>query len=92
MKIDTFTARRSGMQDFHITAPREANPGPDASVHARLQYGSEVVGASGGNPGFELPANLVGSREIGYRPVKLDLNKLLAVARRAFNAHLGPVY
>jgi hypothetical protein len=92
MKISALTLPRGGMQSLRIPAPREANPEPDALVHARFQYGSKVVGASGGNPGFELPANFVGSREIGYRPVKLDLDELLAVARRAFNAHLGPVH
>jgi hypothetical protein len=68
------------------------SPNSGASVHARFQHGAKVVGASGSDPGFELPANFFGSSGIADRVVNLDLHKLLGMAGGAFNSHLRPVW
>jgi len=76
---------------FHAISRAAAHPEPRVSVHAGLEYGSQMVGASRGNPCFELPANFLGCRKIVHRIVELDLQELLDVALRAFNADLRPV-
>lgn len=50
-----------------------------------------MVGASRGNPSFELMANFFNRRRIAHRLVKLNLHELLDMALRAFNAYLRPV-
>ena len=92
MKPSTLTLRRSGMQHFHIPAPREANPEPDALVHARLQYGSKVVGASGGNPGLKLPVNFLDGRRIIDGLFELNFQELPGMALRALNSYLSTVF
>lgn len=84
--------RWSGMREFTFSLLALLSPEPSASIHACFQHGAKVIGASGGDPDFELPANFIGSARIAHRVVNLNLHELPGMASRAFNPHLRPVF
>src|ERR1051326_1132686 len=82
---------RSWSWTIDALAPAAPEPELRASVHARFQYGPQVIGASRCDPGLQLPTDFFRRTGIEHRAIDLDLHELPGVASWAFDTYLGPV-